>query len=136
MASIVREDPKGKWSSELILEIHSNLLSKVWEVVSALIGEAILGLLFASAIQKIGEKHPFLLSLEVSEEGIAFEQLSERCRTMAPLEIHQGFQALVNHLFHLFSVLTEGVINKELFPKVFPKLKEAERILSQNRGRR
>ncbi len=136
MAFHVREESKGKWSSELILEIHSSLLSELWEFVSALIGGATLELLFASAVQKIGEKHSFLLALEVCEEGIKFEKLSERCRTMAPLEIHQGFQALVNHLFHLFSVLSEGVINKELFPKVFPKLKDAERLISQNRGRR
>ena len=42
-----------------------------------------------------------------------------------------AFQSLVNHLSHLFSALAEGVINKELFPKVFPKFKEAERIISQ-----
>jgi hypothetical protein len=50
---------------------------------------------------------------------------------MAPMEIHRGFQSLINHLFHLFSALAEGVINKELFPKVFPKFREAERIVSQ-----
>jgi len=38
---------------------------------------------------------------------------------------------LINHLSQLFSTLAEGVINKELFPRVFPKVKEAERIISQ-----
>lgn len=131
MASFVRGDKGGKWSSDLILDLYSNLLAEIWEVVSALIGEAILAFLFTLAIRKLGEKYPFLNSLKVSEEGVSLEEVREDCRTMAPMEIHRGFQSLVNHLSHLFSALAEGVINKELFPKVFPKFKEAERIISQ-----
>jgi hypothetical protein len=131
MASFVREDKGRKWSSDLILDLYSNLLAEIWEVVSALIGEAILAFLFTLAIRKLGEKHPFLNSLKISEEGVSLEEVREDYRTMAPVEIHRGFQSLVNHLSHLFSALAEGVINKELFPKVFPKFKEAERIISQ-----
>jgi len=131
MASLVREDKGGKWSSDLILDLYANLLAEIWEVVSALIGEAILAFLFTLAIQKLGEKYPFLNSLKVSEEGVSLEGVREDYRTVAPVEIHRGFQSLVNHLSHLFSALAEGVINKELFPKVFPKFKEAERIISQ-----
>jgi hypothetical protein len=131
MAPSVRENKGGKWSSDLILDLYANLLAEIWEVVSALIGEAILAFLFMLAIRKLGEKYPFLNSLKVSEEGVSLEAVREDCRTMAPVEIHRGFQSLVNHLSHLFSALAEGVINKELFPKVFPKFKEAERIISQ-----
>jgi hypothetical protein len=131
MTPSVREDKGGKWSSDLVLDLYSNLLTEIWEVVSALIGEAILAFLFTLAIRKLGEKHSFLNSLRVSEEGISLEKVREDCRTVAPVEIHRGFQSLVNHLSHLFSALAEGVINKELFPKVFPKFKEAERIISQ-----
>lgn len=131
MAPFVRKDKGGKWSSDLILDLYANLLAEIWEVVSALIGEAILAFLFTLAIRKLGEKYPFLNSLKVSEEGVSLEGVREDCRTMAPVEIHRGFQSLVNHLSHLFSALAEGVINKELFPKVFPKFKEAERIISQ-----
>ena len=131
MASLVKEDKGGKWSSDLILDLYANLLAEIWEVVSALIGEAILAFLFTLAIQKLGEKYPFLNSLKVSEEGVSLEGVREDYRTVAPVEIHRGFQSLVNHLSHLFSALAEGVINKELFPKVFPKFKEAERIISQ-----
>jgi hypothetical protein len=106
-------------------------LTELWEIVSALIGEAILAFLFTLAIRKLGEKHPFLLSLEVSEEGVSCEKMKEDCRAVAPAEIHRGFQGLINQLSHLFSALADGVINKELFPKVFPKVKEAERIISQ-----
>jgi hypothetical protein len=55
----------------------------------------------------------------------------EDYRAVAPIEIHRSFQSLINQLSHLFSALADGVINKELFPKVFPKVKEAERIISQ-----
>jgi hypothetical protein len=90
-----------------------------------------LELLFTLAIQKLGEKYPFLISLKVSENGIAMDGMKEEWRNMAPIEIHRGFQSLINQLSHLFSALAEGVINKELFPKVFPKFREAERIVSQ-----
>jgi hypothetical protein len=63
-------------------------------------------------------------------EGFSLEGVREDYRTVAPLEIHRGFQALINQLSHLFSALADGVINKELFPKVFSKVKEAERIIS------
>jgi hypothetical protein len=128
---MVREDRGGKSSSDLVLDLYSGLLIEIWDIVSALIGEAILALLFLSAIRSVAEKHPFLNSLKVSEEGIAVGKVKEEAQNLSPLEIHRGFQSLINHLFQLFSALAEGVINKELFPKVIPKVKEAERIISQ-----
>ena len=130
MTRVVKEDKKGRWSSDLVLDLYSNLLTEIWELVSALVGEAILSFLVTLAVRKLGEKYPFLNSLTVSEEGISLDEMREDCRSVAPAEIHRGFQGLINHLSHLFSVLAEGVINKELFPKVFPKVKEAERIIS------
>jgi len=130
MTRVVKEDKKGRWSSDLVLDLYSNLLTEIWELVSALVGEAILSFLVTLAVRKLGEKYPFLNSLTVSEEGISLDEMREDCRSVAPAEIHLGFQGLINHLSHLFSVLAEGVINKELFPKVFPKVKEAERIIS------
>ena len=130
MAATAKKDRGVKLSSDLVLDLYSDLLTELWEIVSALIGEAILAFLFTLVIRKLGEKHPFLLSLKVSEEGVSLERMKEDCRTIAPAEIHRGFQGLINQLSHLFSVLADGVINKELFPKVFPKVKEAERIVS------
>ena len=131
MAPAMKEDKGGKWSSDLVLDLYSTLLAEIWELVSALIGEAILAFLFTLAIQKLREKYPFLVSLKASEDGIKLDGVREDCRTVAPIEIHRGFQSLINQLSHLFSALAEGVINKELFPKVFPKVKEADRIISQ-----
>jgi hypothetical protein len=62
---------------------------------------------------------------------VSIEEVKQDYRTVAAVEIHRGFQSLINHLSQLFSALAEGVINKELFPRVFPKFKEAERIISQ-----
>ena len=125
----MKEDKRGKLSIELVLDLYSNLLIEIWEIVSSLIGEASLALLLNLAIQKLQEKYPFLASLKVTEEGLFWDKVREECRTLSPVEIHRGFQSLINHLFHLFSELAEGVISRELFPKVFPKVKEAERIL-------
>ena len=131
MAPASKGDKGGKWSSDLVLDLYSNLLAEIWELVSALIGEAILAFLFTLAIQKLGEKYPFLASMKVSEDGVKLDGVREDCRTVAPIEIHRGFQSLINQLSHVFSALAEGVINKELFPKVFPKVKEADRIIFQ-----
>jgi hypothetical protein len=127
----VKEDRKGKGklSIELVLDLYSNLLIEIREIVSSLIGEATFALLLSLAIQKLKDKYPFLTSLKVSEEGISWNKIREDCRILSPVEVHRGFQSLINHLFHLFSELAEGVISRELFPKVFPKVKEAERIL-------
>ncbi len=131
MAQAMKESKEEKFSSDRVLDLYTNLTMEIWEIVSALIGEAILSFLFALAIRKIGEKYPFLNSLKVSEEGISLDEVRKDCRKIAPIEIHRGFQGLINQLSHLFSALTEGVINKELFPKVLPKVREAERMTSQ-----
>jgi hypothetical protein len=131
MPAKMKEEKGGRWSSDLVLDLYQNLLMEVWEIVSALIGESILALLFTLAVQKIGEKYPFLALLKVSENGVAVDEMREDCRSIAPIEIHRGFQSLISHLFHLFSALAEGVISRELFPKVFPKVREAEKIISQ-----
>jgi hypothetical protein len=127
----MKEEKGDKWSSDLVLDLYSNLFTEIWEVVSALIGEAILAFLFTLAIHKLGEKYPLLGSLHVSEDGISLDKVREDCHAVAPIEIHRSFQSLINQLSQLFSALADGVINKELFPKVFPKVKEAERIISQ-----
>jgi hypothetical protein len=127
----VKEGKEEKFSSDLISDLYTNLLKEIWESVSALVGEATLTLLFNLAIRKIGEKYPFLNSLRVSEEGLALEEVKKGCRNLPPVEIHRGFQSLINELSHLFSALTEGVITKELLPKVLPKVREAERMVSK-----
>lgn len=128
---MAKEIKGGKYTSDLVLDLYANLLSEVWGVVSAMVGEAIMELLFNLSIKKVGEKYPFLKSLDVSEEGMEFEKVKEECRSLPPVEIHRGFQGLLNHLLNLFSALTEGVISREVFPKVFPKVREAERLVSQ-----
>lgn len=128
---MAKENKGGRWTSDLVLDLYSNLLVEVWDVVSSLIGEAILELLFHLSIKKIGEKYPFLNSVKVSEEGISWVGVKEECRNIPPIEIHRCFQSLINHLFNLFSALGEGVISREVFPKVFPKVREAERLISQ-----
>lgn len=121
----------GKFTSDKVLELYTNLLLEIWEVVSAMVGEAILALLFNLSIKKISEKYPFLKLLDVSEEGLNLGKVKEECRNLPPGEIHRGFQSLINHLLNLFSALTEGVISREVFPRVFPRVREAERLVSQ-----
>jgi hypothetical protein len=127
----VREEKKAKWPSDLILDHYSKILKEIWEIVSALIGEAIVGLVFTSAIRKLEDKYPFLSRLQVSEEGVTLDSMREDGQKMAPAEIHRGFQSLVTILFDLFSALAEGVVSRELLPRVLPKVREAEKLVSQ-----
>lgn len=133
MADIREQGQKARGSADLMLGLYSTLLQETWDIVSELIGEAILALLLTSSLEKVGKKYPFLTHLKVSEEGISWKELQARAGSLLPGEIHRGFQGLLNHLFYLFSAMAEGVISRELFPKVFPKVREAERILSQKR---
>jgi len=126
-----KEEKKVRWSSDLVLDFYSKLLMDIWEIVSALIGEAIVELLYKLAIRKLVEKHPFLSSVKVSEEGVSLEGIGQGGPHLTPTEIHRGFHSLITHLFDLFSALAEGVVSRELFPKVFPKVKEAERMIAQ-----
>jgi hypothetical protein len=127
----VKEEKKGKWSSDLILEHYSKLLKEIWEIVSALIGEAIVELVFLSAIRKLEDKHPFLSRLQVSEEGVTLGPAREEGLKMAPMEIHRVFQSLITNLVDVFSALAEGVVSRELLPRVLPKVREAEKLISQ-----
>ncbi len=127
------ETPKqeGKRSTDLLLDLYSNLLMQVWEIVAALIGESILELLFTHAVLQLKSKYPFLADLSVSGEGVSLEKVREAARDFSPLDFHRGFQGLVTYLLDLFSAFSDGVIGRELFPKVFPKVREAERIISR-----
>jgi hypothetical protein len=120
----------GKGTSDQVLELYSNLLLEIWEDVSALIGETILALLFQLAIKKVEGKFPFFASIHLSGEGVSLEGVKELGRSLPAVEIHRGFQGFITHLFDLFTTLSEGVISRELFPKVIPKVKEAERMIS------
>ena len=64
MTPTVKKDRGVKVSSDLVLDLYSDLLTELWEIVSALIGEAILAFLFTLAIRKLGDKHPFCILLK------------------------------------------------------------------------
>ena len=127
----MKVDHKEKGSAELMVDLYSTLLLDIWEIVSELIGETILTLLLTLAIRNLRDKYPFLKFVNVSEEGISTDGMKEACRQMPPAEIHRGFQSFIAHLFDLFTALAEGVVTRELFPKVLPKVREAERVVSQ-----
>jgi hypothetical protein len=127
----VRGDKKESLSSDLVMDLYSSLLVEVWAIVSELIGGAILALLFSVAIRNLGDKYSFLKSMEVTEDGLSMRQVREVCRRIPPAEVHRGFQSLITHLLDLSSALAEGVVSREILPKVFPKVREADRIISQ-----
>ncbi|MCX8118291.1 MAG: hypothetical protein N3G78_10200 [Desulfobacterota bacterium] len=113
------------------MDLYATLVFELWEIVSAMLGEAVLALLFSLSLKHLKERYPFLGLVEVSEEGVDLSKVREECLDLSPTELHKGFQGLVNHLLNLFSALTEGVISREVFPKVFPRIREAERLVSQ-----
>jgi len=127
----VRGDKTENLSSDLVMDLYSSLLVEVWAIVSELIGEAILALLFTVAIRDMADKHPFLKSMEVSEDGISMHRVREACRRIPPEEVHRGFHGFITQFSNLCSALAQGVISREILPRVFPKVREAERMISQ-----
>ncbi len=69
-----KEDKKGKLSIDLVLDLYSNLLMEIWEIVSSLIGEAILSLLLNLAIRKLERQVSFLDFSEGHRGGHLMEQ--------------------------------------------------------------
>ncbi len=127
----MRGDKTENLSSDLVMDLYSSLLVEVWAIVSELIGEAILALLFSVAIRKLGNKYSFLKSVEVTEEGLSMRQVREVCRRLPPADVHRGFQSLITEFIKLSSALAEGVVSRDILPKVLPKVREADRIISQ-----
>ena len=127
----MRGDKTENLSSGLVMDLYSSLLVEVWAIVSELIGEAILALLFSVAIRKLRNKYSFLGSMEVTEEGLSMRQVREVCLALPPADVHRGFQSLITELIKLSSALAEGVVSRDILPKVLPKVREADRIISQ-----
>jgi hypothetical protein len=121
---------KTKVNMDLI-DLYSSLLNEVWGKASELIGETLLVFFLLLTINRTPDKSSILRGIRVSEDGISLETVRKQCQDASPEDVHRALQALVKNLFNLFTVITENVINRELFSKVIPKLREAERMISR-----
>lgn len=121
---------KAATSHELI-GLYSNLLNEIWGKVSELIGEGLLAFLIQLTIDRMSNKVPILRVIQVSEAGISLETMRNQCSDISPEDVHRAFQGFIKNLFNVFTVITENVINRELFSTVLPKLREAEKMISR-----
>ncbi|MFB0507935.1 MAG: hypothetical protein ACETWT_14490 [Thermodesulfobacteriota bacterium] len=114
-----------------LIELYSTLLNEIWGKVSELIGESLLAFLMQLTIDRVSDKVSLLKGIRVSEAGISLEAIRDQSKDTSPEDIHRAFQGFVKNLFNAFTAITENVINRELFSTVIPKLREAEKMLSQ-----
>ncbi len=114
-----------------LLNLYSSLLKEIWGKVSELIGESLLSYLILLTIERMSDKYSILGEIRVSEAGISLETVGNQCKDISPGDVHKAFQVFIKNLFNVFTVLTENVINRELFSTVLPKLREAERLISR-----
>jgi hypothetical protein len=114
-----------------LIELYSDLLNGVWSKVSELIGENLLTFLTQLTITRMPDKSSILGGVRVSEKGISLEGIEDQCQDTSPEDLHRAFQGFVKNLLGVFTVLTENVINRELFSTVLPKLREAEKMISR-----
>ncbi|UCD72038.1 MAG: hypothetical protein JSW70_03330 [Syntrophobacterales bacterium] len=121
---------KTKVNMDLI-DLYSSLLNEVWGKASELIGETLLAFFILLSINRTPDKSSILRGIRVSEDGICLETLRKQCQDASPDDVHRALQGLVKNLFNLFTVITENVINRELFSTVLPKLREAEKMVSR-----
>lgn len=114
-----------------LIDLYSSLLNEVWGKTSELIGETLLVFFILLIIKRTPDKASILREIRVSEDGISLETVRKQCQDASPDDVHRALQGLVKSLFNVFTVITENVINRELFSTVFPKLREAEKMVSQ-----
>ncbi len=114
-----------------LLDLYASLLNDVWGRASELIGETLLAFLILLSIERMSDRFPILKIIRVSEAGISLETMRNSCQDASSEDIHRALQGLVKNLFDVFTVITENIINRELFSTVFPKLREAERTVSR-----
>jgi hypothetical protein len=114
-----------------LIDLYSGLLNEVWGKASDLIGETLLAFFILLTIKRTPDKSSILREIRVSEDGISLETVRKQCQDAAPDDVHRALQGLVKNLFNVFTVITENVINRELFSTVLPKLREAEKMLSR-----
>jgi len=124
----------GKKKADLnldLIDLYSNLLNEIWGKASELIGETLLAFFILLTIKRTPDKSSILREIRVSEDGISLEAVRKQCQDASPDDVHRALQGLVKNLFNVFTVTTENVINRELFSKVLPKLREAEKMVSR-----
>jgi len=114
-----------------LIDLYSSLLNEVWGKGSELIGETLLVFFTLLAINRTPDKTSILRGIQVSEDGISLEIVRKQCQDVSPDDVHRALQGVVKNLFNVFTVITENVINRELFSTVLPKLREAEKIVSR-----
>ena len=114
-----------------LIDLYSNLLNEIWGKASELIGETLLAFFILLTIKRTPDKSSILREIRVSEDGISLEAVRKQCQDASPDDVHRALQGLVKNLFNVFTVTTENVINRELFSKVLPKLREAEKMVSR-----
>ncbi len=124
----------GKKKADLnldLIDLYSNLLNEVWGKASELIGETLLAFFILFTIKRTPDKSSILREIRVSEDGISLEAVRKQCQDASPDDVHRALQGLVKNLFNVFTVITENVINRELFSAVLLKLREAEKMASR-----
>jgi hypothetical protein len=114
-----------------LIDLYSSLLNEVWRKASELIGETLLAFFILLTINRTPDKASILGGIRVSEDGISLEIVRKQCQDASPDDVHRALQGLVKDLLNVFTVITENVINRELFSTVLPKLREAEKMVSR-----
>ena len=114
-----------------LIDLYSSLLNEVWGKASELIGETLLAFFILLTIKRTPDKASILGGIRVSEDGISLEIVRKQCQDASPDDVHRALQGLVKNLLNVFTVITENVINRELFSTVLPKLREAEKMVSR-----
>jgi hypothetical protein len=113
-----------------LIDLYSSLLREIWGKASELIGESLLAFIIQLTIDRISDKFSILTGVRVSEDGVSLEGMRNQSQDISPEDIHRAFQGFIKNLLNVFTVLTENVINRELFSTVLPKVREAEKMIS------
>jgi GTPase len=92
------------------LNIFTELLQRLWQRLSLLIGQTAVAAICSSAQREIAHDHPMIKHLEVTGSGIEVENLRRELHAYDQNAIKAAFLAYIDSIIDLLGDLTGGIL--------------------------
>lgn len=100
------------------LEIFGELLGRLWERVSTLIGETATVAVFRSALLEASHSYAFLHHIQIEHHGLCLEQLKEPSDTFDRTTLRSGLLEFTDCVMALLIDLTGEILLRKVEPLV------------------
>lgn len=110
-----------------VLEIFSELLTRLWERLVGLIGETATVAVFRSALLETSRDYPLVKGIRIENTGVYLEDLKKDLESPEHTEVRPGLLSLTDNVMALLIDLTGGI----LLSKVEPIVEQYKQKLNQ-----